>query len=115
MEKWDEELIKKIEEINKSEETPYAYFINIAERDEALHEDMKRVINVVKENSKPTKRWWHVFKKSSPMTFDIPGRPTFTKEELAERRAFLDGYGEGRKDGDSHEAYKLWKKMRDFE
>ncbi len=91
------------------------YSKTIAERDEALKEDMKRVIDVVAENSKPTKRWWHYFKKPTPMTFDIPGRPIFTEQELAERRAFLDGFDSGRKDGDSHEAYKLWKKMRDFE
>ena len=113
MDKWNEELIKKVQEMNK--EKPY--FSTIAEREEALHEDMKRVINVVEENSKPTKRWWHhIIKPTQPkFLFDIEDRPTFTKEELAERRAFLDGFDAGRSDGDSHKAYKLWAKMRDSE
>lgn len=39
----------------------------------------------------------------------------FSEQELAERRAFIDGYEAGRKDGSSKEAYRLWKKMRDSE
>jgi len=89
----------------------------IEERKAALHQDMIDTITMVKENSKPTKRWWHYLgiKSSKPkFTFIIDG-PEFTVEELAERRAFLDGYSAGRTDGDSHKAYKLWQIMRDNE
>ena len=91
------------------------YSKTIAERNEALHEDMKRAISIIDENSKPTKRWWHAFiKPTQPKTmFEIEGRPIFTEKELAERRAFLDGYSAGRTDGDCHEAYTLWRKMID--
>ena len=95
-----------------------AYSKTTKERDEALRKDMVDTITMIEENSKPTKRWWHylgIKPVQQKFTFEIEGRPTFTEEELAERRAFLDGFNEGRKDGDAHKAYKLWRKMRDFE
>ena len=91
-------------------------FSNREERNLQLKEDMIRTMQVIEENSKPTKRWWHYLgvKPVKPrFTFIIDGRPEFTAEELAERRAFLDGYDAGRVDGDSHKAYKLWAKMRE--
>lgn len=36
----------------------------------------------------------------------------FAEQELAERRAFLDGYEAGRKDSDSHKAYGLWRQLQ---
>lgn len=93
------------------------YSRTIAERDAALKEDMIRTIQVVEENSKPTKRWYHRFykPKQQEFMFEIEGRPVFTEQELAERRAFLDGYSSGRVDGDAHKAYKAWKTMKDSE
>ena len=90
-------------------------FTSTKERNEQLRDDMERMMKIVEENSKPEKRWWHFFfKPSQPeFTFDVEGRPTFTEQELAERRAFLDGYSAGRRDGNAHEAYKLWKRMQD--
>ncbi len=88
---------------------------NSEDQREQLLEDMKQQIRMIEENSKPTKRWWHRFIKPSPpaFLFEIEGRPTFTEEELAERRAFLDGFEAGRKDGDAGPAYKLWRRMKE--
>ena len=92
-------------------------FSTTEERNEQMRDDMMRMMDIIEENSKPTKRWWHRFytPKQPQFTFEIEDRPTFTEQELAERRAFLDGYSAGRKDGDPGPAYKLWKKMRDHE
>jgi hypothetical protein len=96
-----------------------AYSRSTKERDEALREDMKRVITVVEENSKPTKRWWHYLgikpRQPAIKIEGIENLPTFTEQELAEKRAFLDGFNAGRTDGDPGPAYKLWRKMRDHE
>ena len=90
----------------------------IAERDSALRQDMADTITMIEENSRPTKRWWHRFvtvRRHSWPQFEIKDRPVFTEEQLAERRAFLDGFDAGRADGDSHKAYRLWARMRDNE
>jgi len=91
---------------------------NSEDQREQLLEDMKQQMQRIEENMKPTKRWWHYLgiKPVKPkFMFEIEGRPTFTEQQLAERRAFLDGYCAGRQDGDAGPAYKLWRKMRDYE
>lgn len=76
-------------------------------------EELRQMSTKIEEINQSKKRWWHFFKSPSPHTFEIEGRPVFTEQQLAERRAFLDGYDAGRKDGDKHDAYNLWRKMID--
>ena len=81
-------------------------------------QEMREISNKLAEIDKPKKRWYEylgVKPVQQKFTFEIEGRIEFTEEELAERRAFLDGFNEGRKDGDAHKAYKLWRTMRDYE
>ena len=81
-------------------------------------QEMREISNKLAEIDKPKKRWYEylgVKPAQQKFTFAIEGRIEFTEEELAERRAFLDGFNEGRKDGDAHKAYKLWRTMRDYE
>ena len=77
--------------------------------------EMREISQKIAEINKPKKRWYEYLgvkpAQPKPFMFDIEGRPAFTDRELAERRAFLDGYENGRRDGDSHEAYKLWRKI----
>jgi len=76
--------------------------------------EMRRLANKLDEINQPKKRWYeYLGVKPVPrrFTFEIKDRPTFTEQELAERRAFLDGFDAGRTDGDAHTAYKLWRKL----
>ncbi len=88
------------------------------EDDMKSKDETQALMEKIEEINAPEKRWYHRFfpkKKQQPFVFQIEGRPEFTEQELAERRAFLDGYSAGRVDGDAHKAYRLWKKMRDNE
>lgn len=86
---------------------------DISEYDKGVNE-MRQIADRIEKINSPKKRWYEylgVKPVKQRFTFEIEGRPVFTEQELAERRAFLDGYDAGRKDGDSHKAYKLWHKM----
>ena len=76
--------------------------------------EMRDITQKIAEINKPKKRWYEylgVKPVKRKFSFEIDGRPQYTDQELAERRAFLDGFDAGRTDGDAHTAYKLWRKL----
>ena len=91
-------------------------FTSSEDRNAQLRSDMERMMVIVEENSVPEKRWWHFFVKPKQEAVVIhyeEDTMVLSEQDRLERRAFLDGYSEGRKDGDAHKAYKLWRKMMD--
>lgn len=76
--------------------------------------EMREMTAKLEEINQPKKKWWEylgIKPAKQKFMFEIEGRPKFTEQELAERRAFLDGFDAGRTDGDAHTAYKLWRKL----
>jgi len=94
---------------------------DISEYDEGVIE-IRKLANKLDEINNPKKKWWQFFKKETPkplvsaiyeMTYgdNQPAAPT--EIELAEKQAYLDGFSEGRHDGDAMKAYRLWRKMKE--
>lgn len=90
-------------------------FSTTKERDEQMRDDMMRMMEVVEKNSAPKKRWWHFFIKPKQERIVIQygeGTPVLSEQDKIDRQIFLEGYNEGRKDGDAHAAYKLWYRIK---